>query len=328
MAKVLSMPPARYTLPPADNIRTYRDTPPPAPDWVVQGLEPGNVGVLSAAGGTGKSMLCLSLSLAVASAASLFGRWAVSDQPGDVLYLYAEDSGPVMHRRIHAMAQIASISDDVADRMHFVGVRGGTPKLMIQGNQGIADTQSDVIQALIDLLMTYSNPRLLILDPLVKFHALEENSNGQMNQLLDLVTKLSDAVGVATILTHHVSKVSVTAAGQSGLQQSARGASAIVDEARWLVSLTPLDAKSAKSYGIPAADAWRYLTATSPKVNGTGRLPDLLLERQPGSGVLLLSSHQPITAGAYNSGESECGHHEQEDIHDDADEQKIPDWLQ
>ena len=95
-------------LPKEDDIRMFRDTTPPAPDWIIEGLEPGDVGILSAAGATGKSMFCLSLAVVVASGKNLFGKWAVGGNPGDVTYLYAEDGQATMHRRMHALAMPAA----------------------------------------------------------------------------------------------------------------------------------------------------------------------------------------------------------------------------
>lgn len=91
-----------YQLPQEDDIRAFLTTPPPRPDWVIEGLEPGDVGIISAPGGTGKSMFCLSVGIGVASGSPLFGQWDV-DAPGDVLYLYAEDQPATVHRRLYLL---------------------------------------------------------------------------------------------------------------------------------------------------------------------------------------------------------------------------------
>lgn len=176
-----------YTLPPEDEVQCYRDTPPPAPHWVIQGLETGDVGILSAPGGMGKSMLCLSLASAVASGQRFFGQWAVSD-PGDVTYLYAEDSPRVMHQRLHALAQMSEkgLPNAVAHRLHCIGLRGHPPKLMTRGepsNPVIINTP--VLTAIAATLAAQPHPRLLIIDPMIKFHSLDENDNGQMSQFID-----------------------------------------------------------------------------------------------------------------------------------------------
>jgi len=275
------VPPATI-FPAADNLRAFRDLTPPDPDWVIEGLEPGDVGVITAPGAAGKSMFCLNLAVAVASGQPLFGIWQVS-KPGDVLYLYAEDSVESMHRRFHALCQLESISDPVIDRLTFINVRSNPPKFAIRGMQGLVMRQQDVLGGLDQVLSTMIQPRLIILDPMLKFHALEENANNEMNQFLEILGSVAAQAHCAVIFVHHVSKGSDTKH-----QESARGATAIVNEARWQVALSRLDAKALKRYDIPETDAWRFLEASTPKINGAAQLPTLLLERMRG-GVLQFS---------------------------------------
>ncbi len=283
-----------YTLPPEDDLITFRDTPPNPPDWVIEGLEPGDVGLLTAPGGVGKSMLCLSLAVAVASGQALFGQWQVG-APGDVLYLYSEDSPRVMHRRFHALSQqLGGIPTPDIYWMHFKCVRNRPPKLMIRGYQGLAQTQNDVIHALITTLQQYPRPRLVILDPMVKFHTLEENSNTEMNQFLDLLGWIGEAVGSAILVTHHTTKGKSADTGDLGAQEASRGAGAIVNEARWQASLKPIGPKMIAELGLDEAQAWRYLTLSTPKRNSTGRLTDILLECGPEG--ILLSVRGPSTS--------------------------------
>lgn len=281
-----------YQLPPDDDIRAFLGTSPPAPDWVIEGLEPGDVGILSAPGGTGKSMFCLSLAASVAGGQPLFGAWAVGD-PGDVLYIYAEDKPSTIHRRLKALHQVSPLEPATIGQMHAVGVRSAPPKLMVRGEDrsGIARPQNPELAEIISRVKGYPNPRLIIIDPLIKFHALDENVNTEMEQFLTLMTKMAEELGVAIILTHHVGKSAVLN-GQSSTQQSARGASAIVDQARWQVALSTLDEKAADKLGVPKEDAWKYLVASNPKINGAARLPDLVLERGP-DGVLMRAGLTP-----------------------------------
>jgi len=275
-----------YVLPPEDDVLAYRDTPPPTPHWVIQGLEAGDVGILSAPGGMGKSMLCLALAWAVASGLRFFGQWAVSE-PGDVTYLYAEDSTRVMHQRLHALAQMAEqgLTNAVAHRLHLIGLRGHPPKLARSELHGDITPNIPALTAIADTLTTQDHPRLLILDPLIQFHALDENDNGQMSQFIDVMAALGEQCGAAVILTHHEAKGAAT-----GSQGAVRGAGAIVNEARWLVSLRSLTARQARALDIASEDVWRYLLVSAPKVNSTAQLPELLLERDGQSGALRLSS--------------------------------------
>lgn len=275
-----------YKLPQDDDLQSFLSVPAPAHDWVIEGLEPGDVGILSAPGGTGKSMFCLSLAASVSAGEPLFGAWKVS-APGDVLYLYAEDSSHTLHRRLYALHQINPLRS--LTRMHTVCVRTAPPTLMVRSRySAVAERVEETIQEIIARISSYPRPRLLILDPLIKFHALEENNNAEMAQLLSMLSWLADQLHIAIVLTHHVGKGAVFS-GNGNTQQSARGATSIVDQSRWQVSLSTIDAKTANTLKIPEEDAWRYVYATCPKINGTAKLPDLLLERGPG-GVLMRSA--------------------------------------
>jgi RecA-family ATPase len=282
--------------PPPDDIRLFRDTEPPDPDWIIEGLEPGDVGLLSAAGGTGKSMMCLNFATAVASGTDLFGKWVVGT-PGDVTYLYAEDGEATMHRRMHALArQLGGIPDSVVDRLHFYCLRGQPPKFATQGIQrGKVDGNAPVLNELVTVLKTQTRPRLLIVDPLVKFHSLDENSNEQMNDFIDLMVWLAGETGVGVILVHHEAKN-----GEAGSQNAIRGAGAIVNEARWAVTLRKLTVKEAQGLGINEDARWKYVVASTPKINGTGKLPDLILERGT-SGVLSLRARHWLTKNGFRT---------------------------
>ncbi|MCL4494680.1 MAG: helicase RepA family protein [Firmicutes bacterium] len=269
---------APYHLPPDDDLIAFRDTPPNPPDWVIEGLEAGDVGLLTAPGGVGKSMLCLSLAMAVASGQALFGQWQVG-APGDVLYLYAEDSTRVMHRRFYALSHQNGITDPIINRLHFICVRNNPPKIMIRGQQGLVQPQNDVIHAILAEVQQYPRPRLIILDPMLKFHTLEENANNEMNQFLDLLGQLGEAVGAAILITHHTTKGKSTDTGDLSTQEASRGAGAIVNEARWQASLKPIGPKMIAKLGLDDDQGWRYLTLSIPKRNSTGRLSDILLER-------------------------------------------------
>lgn len=143
-----------------------------------------------------------------------------------------------------------------------------------------------MVHALIATLQQYPQPRLIIFDPLVKFHTLDENSNGDMNQFLDLLGQIGETVGAAVLLTHHTAKGKITETGDLSAQEAARGAGAIVNEARWQAALQPLGPKMIAKLDIDEEQAWRYLTLSTPKRNSTARLPDILLERGP-EGILM-----------------------------------------
>jgi hypothetical protein len=82
------------------------------------------------------------------------------------------------------------------------------------------------------LIDDYAGARLIVLDTLSRIHTLDENSNGDMARLIGVLEKIAVGTGAAVLFLHHVSKGSARE-GQTDQQQAARGASALIDNARW-----------------------------------------------------------------------------------------------
>ncbi|MCP5065964.1 MAG: AAA family ATPase, partial [bacterium] len=59
------------------------------------------------------------------------------------------------------------------------------------------------------------SPKLLLLDPLVRLHRLNENKAQEMSGLLGFLTELQRAHQVAVVVVHHTSKKSRSRPGQS-----------------------------------------------------------------------------------------------------------------
>jgi hypothetical protein len=74
--------------------------------------------------------------------------------------------------------------------------------------------------------------RLIVFDTLSRFHQLDENSNGDMAGLISTLEHIASKTGASILFLHHINKGSARA-GQGDQQQSARGASALIDNARW-----------------------------------------------------------------------------------------------
>jgi len=194
--------------------------PPPELDWVWPGFLAGTVGVLVAAGGTGKSYWALQAAMAVADGgrnSDLLGL--APSHAGRVIYLTAEDPEPVLVGRVQALAQFlaAQARDAIAEHLVLMPLAG---------------RRLDVIADKGRLAALCAGARLVILDTISRFHTLAENDNGDMARLVAELEHLATATGAAVLYLHHVDKSS-SRNGVADQQQAARGASALVDNARW-----------------------------------------------------------------------------------------------
>jgi hypothetical protein len=178
-----------------------------APRWLVEGLWGAqSVGVIGGAPKCAKTWLGLDLALSVATGTACLGKYAVP-QPGPVLVYLAEDALPVVRQRIQGMARHRGLD--------FAGV----DLYVITAPVLRLDRDPDRTR----LLETTRRlrPRLLLLDPLVRLHGIDENHAGEVAGLLAYFRKLQRQLDLAVLLVHHTRKNTVggVAAGQ-GLRGS------------------------------------------------------------------------------------------------------------
>jgi hypothetical protein len=175
------------------------------PRWLVTSLwARAGVGILGGAPKCCKSWLALEMALAVASGAPCLGVFETGDA-GPVLLYMAEDAAAVVKARLLGICRHRGL-DLAALGVHLITA----PALRL-------DRAHDQ-ERLRDAVATYA-PRLLVLDPFVRLHRIDENDAGQVSALLGYLRELQRAHDVAVLVVHHARKNGH--AGQPG--QSLRG---------------------------------------------------------------------------------------------------------
>jgi hypothetical protein len=178
-----------------------------APRWLVEGLWGAqSVGVIGGAPKCAKTWLGLDLALSVATGTACLGKYAVP-KPGPVLVYLAEDALPVVRQRIAGMARHRGL-DFAGIELYVITV----PVLRL-------DRDPDRTR----LLETTRRlrPRLLLLDPLVRLHGIDENHAGEVAGLLAYFRKLQRQLDLAVLLVHHTRKnAAVGVAAGQGLRGS------------------------------------------------------------------------------------------------------------
>lgn len=160
--------------------------------WLIESLwAEAAVGILGGEPKCGKSLLALEIALAVAAGSSCLGRFAIP-RPGPVLFFAAEDSAAIVHQRVHAIARARSIELDPLD-LFFLH----TPALRLD-HEADRDRLTATVQRW--------RPRLVILDPFVRLHAVDENSAGEVAPLLAYLRSLQRTFDTAVLLVHHSRK--------------------------------------------------------------------------------------------------------------------------
>jgi AAA domain-containing protein len=153
-----------------------------------------------------KSFLALDLAVAVAAGVRCLRRFAVPD-PGRVLLYAAEDSPAVVRRRLEGIAAAAGV--DLAD-LDIQVITAPSLRLDFETDRrSLADTVASL------------KPRLLILDPFVRLHRIDENASGEVAPLLAYLRELQRRYGLAVLVVHHAKK----GGGRTRAGQALRGSS-------------------------------------------------------------------------------------------------------
>jgi hypothetical protein len=177
------------------------------PRWLVEPLwARAGVGILGGAPKCCKSWLALEMALAVASGGPCLGAFAVQDA-GTVLVYMAEDAAPVVKTRLRGICRHRGLD------------LGALPVHLITAPALRLDRAHDQ-QRLRAAVAAYA-PRLLVLDPFVRLHRIDENDAGQVSAVLGYLREVQRAHDVAVVVVHHARKGG--AGGQVGLSLRGSG---------------------------------------------------------------------------------------------------------
>jgi RecA-family ATPase len=157
--------------------------------WLVTGLWAEEaVGIVGGEPKCGKSFLALDLAVSVAAGTPCLRRFPVS-KPGRVLLYAAEDALHIVRHRLDGIcaANLADLNIQVIT----------APSLRLD-----LDTDRASLAETIAKL----TPRLLVLDPFVRMHRIDENVSGEVAPLLAYLRELQRRYAVAVTLVHHARK--------------------------------------------------------------------------------------------------------------------------
>jgi AAA domain len=210
-----------------------------------------------APGSTGKSALRLAQCLSLTT-----GRWLTGQHVFKrcrALIISLDDDAEEMHRRILAARIRYGITLDEVKGWLFYA----TPKGMKLAEMSNGSRQIGLLEKSLRAAIERRRPDLVVLDPYVKLHALEENDNGAMDFVCDLLATLAIEYDIAIDAPHHTKKGQLT----PGDADSGRGASAIRDAGRLIYTLTTMSEDEAKAFGINPEERTRYIRLDKGKVN-------------------------------------------------------------
>lgn len=176
-------------------------------DWLIEDLWGDEaVGIIGGEPKTCKSFLALEIAVAVASGAPCLRRFPVV-HTGRVLLFAAEDALGVVRHRLDGICAAAEVDLATLD-LHVITA----PTLRI-------DTDDDQ-RRLADTVAAL-RPTLLVLDPFVRLHRVDENVCSEVAPLLAYLRDLQRRFALAIVVVHHARK----GAGRARAGQALRGSS-------------------------------------------------------------------------------------------------------
>jgi len=175
--------------------------------WLVEQLWCAqSVGVIGGAPKCAKTWLGLDMALSVATGTPCLGKYAIPE-PGPVLVYLAEDALRTVRERVEGIARHRGLDLEGVE-IHVITA----PVLRLDHDRDRRRLWEAVRRL---------RPRLLVLDPLVRLHGIDENHAGDVAELLGYFRTLQRELGLAVLLVHHTRKNTAdgVAAGQ-GLRGS------------------------------------------------------------------------------------------------------------
>jgi hypothetical protein len=164
----------------------------PSRRWLVDGLwSRAAVGIIGGAPKSHKSWLALDLAVSVASSTPCLGAFDVLETGPALLYMAEDDAGTVRDR-VAGLCRHRGLDLDRLDA-HLITA----PSLRL-------DRDGDR-RALRDLVAELA-PRVLLLDPFVRLHRLDENDAGHISGLLAYLRELQREHDLAVVVVHHTRK--------------------------------------------------------------------------------------------------------------------------
>jgi len=244
---------------------------PPEPKFLVKDLivKEGCAGLLVAAGGTGKGYFSLDLAISLATGKEFFGREVC--HTGESLILNTEDSRDEQHRRMHRI-----MNKHIEKReMEFDEIKEALSKIYIPNISEVksshlvpeGDTPMEAyLYAWVDYIRKQGgNPQLVVIDPANKLILADMNDSTNASKLMAILNKFSKKTGVDSLLVTHTNKASQKERVTD--PTAVLGSVSFANSARYVISMVPLDPKTAKANEIDKRLAKSYVCTTLAKCN-------------------------------------------------------------
>ena len=217
------------------------------------------VSSLIADGAVGKTATRLAQCLSAATGRSLTGEHVF--QRCRVLIISLEDDRDELRRRLKAAMIHHGVTDDEVRGWLFLAAPGrdaGKLAIMTGGRAVVGPLLAKLVATI-----KRRNIDIVCIDPFVKCHGVEENSNDALDFVVGLLTQTAIDHDCAVDVPHHVSKGPT----DPGNANRGRGAGAFKDGGRLVYTLSPMSEDEAKLFNVSTQERKSLVRMDSGKVN-------------------------------------------------------------
>lgn len=226
----------------------------------------GQLTVLVAPPGAGKSTLGIALGVAAATGRSELVGEPVHESVKAWIW-NNEDDRHELKRRLAAVMQHWRVTP--ADLRGRLALNSGSERPLVVARAG----KDGVVQRLPDVdavaeIVRRESIGLLVVDPFVETHAVDENDNAQVKAVAALWREVARRCDCAVVLVHHTGKPPAAAPDSwVGSLSASRGASSLGGVARIVRTLFSTSEKDAERLGIPPEERHRWVRLDDAKAN-------------------------------------------------------------
>lgn len=188
---------------PVDDLK--RRPPLPPSFWWDDYMPAGEVTLLGAHGGTGKSFIALMLAVSVALGLPLFG---IPTRRGNVVFYSAEDGAEVLRHRLAWVCRVLSVDpEDLADRLHVLDATIGDPTLFHEVTaDGRRMGTTTPTYAELHTYIERHQVSVAIIDNASDTFDANEVERARVRAFMRSLVRIARATGGAVLLLAHVDK--------------------------------------------------------------------------------------------------------------------------
>ncbi|OSI21187.1 AAA family ATPase [Bradyrhizobium canariense] len=237
------------------------DQPVPPRGWLLgNSFCRGFVSSLFGDGGVGKTAFRYAQALSLTTQRALTGEHVF--KRSRVLIVSLEDGRDELRRRVKAACLHHGIKrEELKGWLFLAALDKASGKLMTLDRHGrpvpgtlAAKLAQTIVARKIDLV---------ILDPFVKAHSVNENDNSGIDEVAQILTDMSIKFDIAVDVPHHISK----GPADPGNANRGRGASASKDAFRLVDTVTRMSDEQGKTFGLSEAECRTLIRIDNAKVN-------------------------------------------------------------